>query len=155
MYVPLKPSLLDNLIDDTPEITTEQPITYSLQALKDSVRRDIEWLLNSRRSWLTWSKHLEELDISVMNYGLPDFSAMPFSSSDGRNYLCRIVEETITRFEPRFDAVFVTVLEDGAPEDRVLRLRIQAIFRVGTEQEELIFDSEVEPVSLGIKVEES
>ncbi|OZS41815.1 type VI secretion system baseplate subunit TssE [Photobacterium sanguinicancri] len=155
MYVPLKPSLLDNLIDDTPEITTEQPITYSLQALKDSVRRDIEWLLNSRRSWLTWSKHLEELDISVMNYGLPDFSAMPFSSSDGRSYLCRIVEETITRFEPRFDAVFVTVLEDGAPEDRVLRLRIQAIFRVGTEQEELVFDSEVEPVSLGIKVEES
>ncbi|WP_261858749.1 type VI secretion system baseplate subunit TssE [Photobacterium sanguinicancri] len=155
MYVPLKPSLLDNLIDDTPEITTEQPITYSLQALKDSVRRDIEWLLNSRRSWLTWSKHLEELDISVMNYGLPDFSSMPFSSSDGRSYLCRIVEETITRFEPRFDAVFVTVLEDGAPEDRVLRLRIQAIFRVGTEQEELIFDSEVEPVSLGIKVEES
>ncbi|MGR5076313.1 type VI secretion system baseplate subunit TssE [Photobacterium swingsii] len=155
MYVPLKPSLLDNLIDDAPEAITEQPASYSLQALKNSVRRDIELLLNSRRSWLTWSKRLTELDVSVMNYGLPDFSSMPFSSSDGRSYLCRIVEETITRFEPRFDAVYVSVLEEGSPEDRILRLRIQAIFRVGTEQEELVFDSEVEPVSLGIKVEES
>ncbi|OAN11065.1 lysozyme [Photobacterium jeanii] len=155
MYVPLKPSLLDNLIDESPENEAERPKPYSLQMLKNSVRRDLESLLNSRKTWRKWPSHLRELDSSLLNYGLSDFSSMPFGSKDSRRLLCSMVEDTIKRFEPRFDSVIVSVLGDDEPDDRVLRLRIQAVFRVGEAEEEIIFDSEVEPISLGIKVEES
>lgn len=155
MYLPLKPSLLDNLIDESPESSVEQPQPYTLKALKKSVRRDLENLLNSRVCWHLWPKHYSELNVSVLNYGLPDFSALPFSRTEGQVHLCNLVEETIKRFEPRFDSICVSVIGEGEPEDRILRLRIQAIFRVGSAEEEIVFDSEVEPISLGIKVEES
>jgi len=48
----IKPSLLDRLIDDEPRNRAEAQDrrAHSLKELKDSVRRDLEALLNSRRS---------------------------------------------------------------------------------------------------------
>ena len=47
----IRPSLLDRLIDEEPGNRGEAPDrrAQSLKELKDSVRRDLEWLLNSRR----------------------------------------------------------------------------------------------------------
>lgn len=151
----LLPSLLDRLIDDSPELGKDviQPFTW--KDMRHSVRRDLENLLNAKVSWLVWPKWCKELDCSIFAYGLPDFSAMPLSSTNGRQVLCRIIEETIRKFEPRFVDVTVTVVSEEQLLDRILRLRIYALFHATPEPEEVIFDSEVEPVCLGIRISES
>ena len=47
---PVQQSVLDRLIDDDPGRTHEYPLTrmQSVRALKAAVRRDLEWLLNTR-----------------------------------------------------------------------------------------------------------
>lgn len=151
----LLPSILDRLIDDLPEIGHEAPCSFNWRDMRQSVRRDLENLLNARISWLERPESCKELEYSLLAYGLPDFSAMPLSSLGGRESLCRVIEETIRKFEPRFSDVAVTVVSEEQPLDRILRLRIHALLRAEPEPEEVYFDSEVEPVYLGIRVSES
>ncbi|KLV03737.1 lysozyme [Photobacterium aquae] len=150
----LVPSLLDRLLDDAPEnmANTNRPFTW--RDMRHSVRRDLENLLNAKVHWHVWSKYYPELNCSLFSYGLPDFSAMPLSSLDGRQALCHIIEDTIRKFEPRFADVAVTVVGDDEPVDRILRLRIHALFHATPEAEEVTFDSEIEPICLGIRISE-
>ncbi|MCD1600165.1 type VI secretion system baseplate subunit TssE [Rheinheimera aquimaris] len=151
---PLQQSLLDKLIDDTPgqKDTGRSRRGFDLKALRQSVRRDLENLLNSRVQWHTWPQSYRELPQSLLNYGLPDFSVMVVDSDEGRLQLCRAVEQTIRRFEPRFVDVDVTVPEQEHGMERVLRLRIQALLYADPEPEHIMFDSEVEPVHLGLTI---
>ncbi|WP_394144964.1 type VI secretion system baseplate subunit TssE [Vibrio atypicus] len=126
----------------------------SRENFRRSIRHDIEALLNSKLHWHVWPEWYGELDRSLMTYGLPDFSSMPLSSQDGRDSLCRVVEQAIRTFEPRFVDVSVETLDKEQPLDRILKLRICAICMIDGEPEEVVFDSEVEPVCLGIKVSE-
>jgi len=49
---PVTLSVLDRLIDQEPERKLEPPLTrsQSLRELKAALRRDLEWLLNTRRT---------------------------------------------------------------------------------------------------------
>lgn len=151
---PLQQSLLDRLIDDTPgqKDAGKHRRGFDLRALRQCVRRDLENLLNSRVQWHTWPESYHELTQSLLNYGLPDFSVMIVDSEEGRTQLCRSVEQTIRRFEPRFVDVEVSVPEQEHGMERVLRLRIQALLYAEPEPEHIMFDSEVEPVHLGLTI---
>ena len=48
---PVRPSVLDRLIDDDPKSNVEPPLTrsQSVRQFKTALRRDLEWLLNARR----------------------------------------------------------------------------------------------------------
>lgn len=153
---PLKASILDRLIDDEPEVQDSPQRTdgISLSLLKSYVRRDIEALLNARIQWHTWPSQYSELATSCLSYGLPDFSSMVVSSHEGRAALCEKVRDAILRFEPRFIEVEVLVDEE-LPLNRVLNLRINALLYADPEPEYISFNSEVEPVSLGMKIYES
>ncbi|BCL70003.1 lysozyme [Vibrio nigripulchritudo] len=148
-------SLLDKLIDLDPSTTVDTQFPLSNQQVVKGLIRDVEALLNTRLSWVKVDNDLPELRQSLLTYGLPDFSSMPFSSKDGQQHLCRIVRETILEFEPRFKEVLVAIIEDKEQLDRILRLRINAVYELGKKHHELVLDSEVEPVSLGITVSES
>lgn len=151
MTVGLQPSLFNRLTETS---DAQQQGLNRRNAYRQSIRRDLEALLNSRLNWNTWPEWYTELDCSLFGYGLPDFSAMPLSSRDGRDKLCGIVEQAIRRFEPRFIVVSVKTINDEQPLDRILRLRIRAICQTDDNQIEMTFDSEVEPVCLGIRIAE-
>jgi len=146
---PLKTSVLDRLLDDSPEVSTDPPIpeSKSLRELRQTVRRDLENLLNTRQRALSWPKSLEELESSLVNYGIPDFAGVNLGSSEGRDEIRRILEQTIRRNEPRFQRVKITLLDNLEPLDRVLRFRIEALLRVEPAPEPVTFDSVMEPVS--------
>ncbi|WP_432464171.1 type VI secretion system baseplate subunit TssE [Agarivorans sp. QJM3NY_33] len=152
----LQLSLLDRLCNTHDDALASNGVysIYGRQAYRQSIRRDLEALLNAKLHWHTWPEWYHELDLSLFSYGLPDFSSMPLSSQDGRERLCQIVEQTIRKFEPRFIDVSVSTVSDEQPLDRVLRLRIHALCHADPEPEEMTFDSEVEPVCLGIKIVE-
>jgi type VI secretion system protein ImpF len=153
---PLQMSILDRLIDDTPgqQDSGRNQRGFNLKALRQSVRRDLENLLNSRVQWHTWPESFQELELSLLNYGLPDFSVMVVDSTEGRDQLCRAVENTIRRFEPRFVDVEVSIPESSDAIDRIMRLRIQALLYADPEPEHIMFDSEVEPVHLGLTIKD-
>ena len=153
----LQASILDRLIDDEPDnqLSTSRGMAINLKTLRASVRRDLEALLNARIHWHTWPRQYEELATSVLTYGLPGFSNMPVSSTEGRELLCQKVRDTILRFEPRFIEVEVSCLEDDLPLDRIMRLRINALLWAEPEPELISFDSEVEPINLGMTVQET
>lgn len=147
-------SLLDKLIDDDPEesVVDENYKGINLTQLRKNVRRDIENLLNAKVPWNTWPDSYRELDRSLVNYGLQDFSSMAVGSLEGRQLLCQKVKETILRFEPRFIEVNVETVDNEQSIDRILKLRINALLYADPDPEYISFDSEVEPVHLGMRV---
>jgi type VI secretion system protein ImpF len=138
---PLVPSLVDRLIDLEPRISAEPAVSRSrsLVQVKEAVKRDLEWLLNSRQTPGA-STGLPHLDASVWTYGLPDLSTSSLLSAGDRERLRLAIEAAIKRFEPRLEHVEVTSMEARAL-DRSIRFRIDALLRVHPAPEPVTFDS--------------
>lgn len=138
-------SVLDRLIDREPDQRSEPMATraQSVRALKASLRRDIEWLLNTRRNPEAAGDEYPELSRSLFNYGLPDFSSYSFSSPRDRARLLRILEATVRTFEPRIMSVKVTALDAGPvdPYNRVLRFQITGLLKMDPAPEHIAFDT--------------
>src|SRR4051812_37138152 len=99
----VQPSLIDRLADEDPRTQVEARTTYaeSLRRFKIAVRRDLEWLLNSRRTPEMPQDDLIELNKSVYVYGVPDITSQSRDSNSSRLRLLRQIEETLAQFEPR------------------------------------------------------
>ncbi len=135
-------SVLDRLLDYEPEINRE-PIpsrSKSLRQLKQAVRRDLEWLLNTRQIVDGVPPDLKETLNSVASYGLPDFTHLSMESADDQKFVRREIEETVRRFEQRLENVTVTV-EPVRSTDRLLRFRIDARLKVDPAPEPITFDT--------------
>ena len=145
----LVPTILDRLLDDNPG-QAHDPLRTSgflLRELKKSVRRDLENLLNTRYRCREIPTHLEELETSLLNYGIPDFTGAVFANEDDRKDLRRIIERIIRRFEPRFKEVTVHLDTKSTSIDRVIRFRIDALLHADPAPEPVVFDSQLEPSS--------
>lgn len=138
--------VLDRLLDDDPSSSRDARLSRgaSVRALRDAVRRDLENLLNTRQRCVGWPDDLTELEVSIINYGIPDFAAIALSSEDGREEFRDAVERTIRRFEPRFKSVSVKLLDNAEPLDRTLRFRVDALIHADPAPEPIVFDSVVD-----------
>jgi type VI secretion system protein ImpF len=134
-------SVLDRLIDFEPDVKAEPPLSRSksLRQLKQALRRDLEWLLNTRCT-LALSEDLGSLADSLLSYGLPDFSTMSVRNAEDQNDLVRALETALRRFEPRLEDVVVTVA-GTSPLERALRFRIEARLRIDPVPEPVAFDT--------------
>src|SRR4051812_38276707 len=126
---PLLPSVLDRLLDDDPAAARDAPRGRSqvLRDLKQSVRRDLEDLLNTRRRCRPVPAGLDELGDSLVSYGVPDIAGAQFGSAEGRERFRELLEAVLVRWEPRFASVRVTLLGDPNELDRTVRFRIDAM----------------------------
>lgn len=141
-HIRITPSVLDRLIDHEPGAARE-PLasrSKSLRQLKDSVKRDLEQLLNTRQSegWL--SPDLQELEMSLAAYGLPDFTSVSIKSPAEQLRLRRALESAITMFEPRLEDINITIRPLGDLE-RSLHFRIEARLRIEPAPEPVTFDA--------------
>ena len=144
-------SLLDRLIDLSPGERSEPASTWaqSVRDLKRSVRRDLEALLNTRRTAQAATDALPELKASLYNYGLPDISSMSRDAHDSRVKLLRLVEEAISMFEPRLTNVRAALVEDPAASAtrRDLHFVIHAVLRMDPNPEPVMFDTTLDASS--------
>ena len=120
--LPISLSVLDRLSD-----AGDKPTTYaaSVRALKESIRRDLEELLNTRRAPAEEMEGFEEAAGTVLNYGLAELSSLMPSSVNGAREVQRAVERCLADFEPRLRDVTVEVLH-GELTVREIRLHIEA-----------------------------
>jgi type VI secretion system protein ImpF len=147
-------SVVDRLMDSDPDTSTEAPLTWaqSVRDLKRALRRDLEWLLNTRRIAQLAPEGFTELARSVYHYGLPDITSLAAESVSARDWLRRQVEEAIMLFEPRLASVRVTVATTGEEGRRELRFVIDALLRMEPSPEQVMFDTVLEVTSATFEV---
>lgn len=135
-------SVLDRLLDYEPEISREAMASRSksLRELKQSVRRDLEWLLNTRQVAGGLPPELKELNDSVAAFGLPDFTALNIDSADDQKSIKREIEDAVRRFEQRLEGVVVAI-EPVRATERTLRFRIDARLKIDPAPEPITFDT--------------
>jgi type VI secretion system protein ImpF len=135
--------LLDRLIDREPKLAGDPAITraQSVRTLKAALRRDLEWLLNSRRVVEPAPAAFEELNKSLYHYGLPDFSSMTVQSPKDRARLLRELERSIELFEPRLRNVRVVPIETPGASIRALRFQIEGMLMMDPAPELVSFDT--------------
>ena len=144
-------SVLDRLIDLSPHERSEPASTWaqSVRELKRSVRRDLEALLNTRRTAQPAPDALPEVKASLYNYGLPDISSMSRDAHDSRVRLLRMVEDAISTYEPRLTNVRAALVED--PESNAIRrdlhFVIHAVLRMDPNPEPVMFDTTLDASS--------
>lgn len=150
----LLPSILDRLL--TEDTGTDAPSRYQLiEELKESVRRDLQALLNSRARPLTWSPLHTELEHSILNYGTPDLSSTKFASEEDLAAFQTKLAEVIKAHEPRFSAVEVVESKKHDGIDRTIRLSIKATLHANEIVKEIVFDSDLEPVTKKVNVRQN
>jgi type VI secretion system protein ImpF len=136
-------SLLDRLIDLNPDAGSDPPAnrSQSVRQLKAALRRDLEWLLNTRRNPDAAPETYQELFRSLYNYGLPDLTSMGLNAPRDRQRLLRWIEQTIEIFEPRLTQVRVAALENAGAGPRVLRFQIEGLLKMDPAPEQILFDT--------------
>lgn len=146
--------LFDRLVDEAPDEQSDRPITVgaAMDALRASICRDLEELLNTRRRWRSWDPHLKELDRSLVGYGLPDFASGAFNDPRRREELRLLVEASIRRFEPRIVTLKVTLAETVDKGNGTLRLRVDALLHAEPAPEPVAFDTVVDLLSKNVIV---
>jgi type VI secretion system protein ImpF len=151
---PVVLSVLDRLIDEDPRRSEEAPLSraQSVRELKTAVRRDLEWLLNTRQP-LEAAPEGSQLERSLFSYGLPDVTSMSISSLKDRQRLTEAIEQALVKFEPRIANVRVTLLSTGAENIPVLRFLIEGLLRLDPSPEPVRFDTLLDMASKEYKVQ--
>jgi type VI secretion system protein ImpF len=120
----LTPSILDRLID--PESAGTAIMSgYSAEKMFGAVLRDLEDLLNTRRTAGIVPNHFDEVQTSIVAYGLPDLASADASSTTSRQEVAAAIKVVIERYEPRLQDIGVFLLN---PEDDPVRQAVK--FRV-------------------------
>jgi type VI secretion system protein ImpF len=150
---PLRLPILDRLLDDEPKIKTEAPMTRStsLARLKTAVRRDLENLLNTRRTPDYIPEGSVEILRSVYYYGLPDITSMPANFLYEQTKLLQSIETAVKTFEARLDGVKVSLVP-VAGQSRVLRFVIDGMLRIDPLPEHVVYDASIELTSLEVSI---
>jgi type VI secretion system protein ImpF len=120
----LVPTILDRLapLDESRgELGSRRELT-----VEESIARDLEVLLNTRREEFLVPPEFEQTATSIVNFGIPDpakCGSLRFGPEQAK--LCRWIEEAIRNFEPRLRNVAVSVV-DRENVTPILCFRVEA-----------------------------
>jgi type VI secretion system protein ImpF len=124
----------------------------SKDRLKAAVRRDLEWLLNTRRVADEPGEDLVEVQRSVYVYGLPDVSSVSLARFEDQQELLAAIQKSIAYFEPRLREVKVLPVtgftKRRGEKSHVQRLdfRIEALLMMEPAPEHVSFDTSFDTI---------
>ena len=168
------PCLFDRLIRSLDRAGPSDSRSLDKRAYRNAIRRDLEWLLNSKRRLTRQEAEQgavglggripaedsssiyehEELPTSVLNYGVRDYNGSAVNPSDERiiEGIRSEVRNAIRRFEPRiiFESLRVELVEDST-HDSVLTFSIEAELWALPEWESLRIDIDLNSGSCQVK----
>jgi|ERR1051325_6694218 type VI secretion system protein ImpF len=130
--------LFDRLVDRDPHLRRElRPMrTLDRRGLRESVRRELEQLFNTRCP--VPQHHLGNRERTVIDYGIPDLAIFSARSFDDRGRIAEILRKAIEAYEPRLSNPRVTV-EQVPGEELALMARIEATMVTETVPEPVSF----------------
>jgi type VI secretion system protein ImpF len=159
------PSILDRLDDRDDGCGRRSDLSHAdLREIKESVRRDVECLLNTRNTFVETGLDIgssdrarpldpefEQARTSVLAYGLPDMTGYNTADETHVVRMFTAIVNAITHFEPRLADVRIVPSQestgkgDGQPgarpvRERVVRVRIEASLKLGKSDHPFAFD---------------
>jgi type VI secretion system protein ImpF len=136
-------SLVDRLAD-----TEQWPETRatSISMYRESMKRDLEWLLNTRNPVIPELESYPATAASVLNFGLPDLHSFDGSAGREQNALTVALEKCIRTFEPRIHQPRVYLTRTDLLS-RSLRFHIEGQVLYENMDEEIKFDTVLELIS--------
>jgi type VI secretion system lysozyme-like protein len=133
--------LFDRLFDRAPRDQNDvQHRILERDRVVESIGLELSRLLNTRCAGSM--EHLADEERTVINYGLPDFSALSPTTERDRERLARLIADAVRAFEPRLRNPIVRVTPDQR-ESRVLRVVVDGM---------LVLDNLMEPVSFPLVI---
>jgi type VI secretion system protein ImpF len=141
-------SILDRLMEVEDWPTTR---SQSTRFFRDALKRDLEWLLNTRQPPVPELANWPAAKASVANYGLPDISSLGLNNAADHRALRIAIETCLRNYEPRLIDVRVT-LQGSDTTDRRLRFHIEGNMKLDPAPEEIAFDTVLELSSGEYKV---
>src|SRR5882762_9820008 len=117
--------------------------TLSVLAVNEALRRDLEFLMNTRCVGDDPPESLKELRRSVYVYGLSDITSMNLFATADQRLLLREIEACIALFEPRLARTKVSVAAT-ADTPHLVHFVIEGLLRVDPEPIPVRFDSLLE-----------
>jgi type VI secretion system protein ImpF len=118
----------------------------SITAFRLALKRDIEWLLNTRQPIINGIESYPLTAASVYNFGLPDIRRFDGSKDREQNALTGSLERCVRTFEPRIKQPRV-FFEFADTNNRSLRFRIEGRIAYEDLDEEIKFDTVLELIS--------
>ncbi|WFR98746.1 type VI secretion system baseplate subunit TssE [Rhizobium tumorigenes] len=151
----LSRSILDRLIDEEPDRLFDPPASTveQIRTMRESIRRDLEALLNTRRCPEAPPASLSELKDALVSYGIDGMVSANLATDEAKLKLAQMVERRISMFETRLSDVRVTILKSRTMTERALRMRIQATFRLHEGMPPISFESTIDPSTQRFLVE--
>ena len=136
-------SIVERLIDQEPNRGVEAPPTraQSVRQLKAGLRRDLEWLLNTRRTPDAAGDEYRETSKSLFNYGLPDITSVNWENARDRGRLARFIEDVVHTYEPRISRLKVVPIEADSGSRHILRFQIEGMLEMDPAPEHISFDT--------------
>ncbi|MBB4000438.1 type VI secretion system baseplate subunit TssE [Aureimonas pseudogalii] len=148
---PVRLSVLDRLLaGDAAEGSRET--LASVAAIRNSVRRDLEALFNTRPCQVSAPAQLKELRTSLLTYGLSDLQTRPMASDAQRDAFRRQFEDVIRRFEPRLRDVSVEMVGLANTLDRTLRFRIRGLLVTEAGVDTIVYDTAIDPAARNLSI---
>ncbi len=154
------PSLVDRLSNDEPDFYDSTDVDASgqirrqankartreaVKRYEDSVRRDLEWLFNSRRVKDDRLAKYPELQSSVFCYGMPDLNSEDPSRTHDKDELLHNMEDAVARFDRRLCDL---TIEFGSPVlgSHLLHFQISGVVMMDPVPAEVAFQSSLDPI---------
>ncbi len=114
--------------------------------VRAGLKRDLEDLFNTNRRVLGWPAALNELNGSLLDYGITDLSTANLSTPQRRAAVVEELGAMIRAQEPRLRNMRIFALENADPADRVLRIRIEGHVRIEAEYEPVVFNTIIDTI---------
>jgi type VI secretion system protein ImpF len=120
---------------------------------RSGLRRDLEDLLNTSIRVRGAPTFLEELDDSLVNFGIIDLFTANLTTVADRDRIKSSIKKKIEIYEPRLMNVEITPIVDKDARSPLLALRIFAETIIDETAEEIIFNSTVDVATGLIRTE--
>lgn len=134
------PSILDRL---TNPVREGDPPGCSLPEMLNSIRDDLEMLLNTHQSLSGIEASLQRVRQSIAGYGLPDLTEASANTPQQREEIAQLIADVIARYEPRLRDIQVRLHDPVASDSRSIRCRIEGRFAMDPAPA-VAFDSRLE-----------
>jgi type VI secretion system protein ImpF len=115
-----------------------------LNQFRAGVRRDLEDLLNTVVRATSIPDYLEELDESIVNFGIADLLTTNVSTQSERDKLILYIKKTIEKYEPRLINIAIIDTSDKKEKSNIFSLKIVAETIIDNNTEEIVFDSTID-----------
>lgn len=130
-------SAIDRLLEhSTGRTDLSISVNNNKEVFVESIIRNLENIFNTRSQ--TPAELYDANELTVLDFGMPDFGNYSPENIDDRTLLARRVKKAITSFEPRLTDVSID-FEQDMPDEKSLILILKAYMKIDTQFHEVTF----------------